>query len=337
MGNDRLKPISQLWQRPQLVRFAPYIIVGLILIIVPPFIPTAIQGILTKFLIFSVFAMGFNLIFGYTGLLSLGHAAYFGTGGYAAAAIMLHYDINSVWICTPLGILVAALLAAAFGPIALKVSGLYFLLITFALGQALYAVAWHWPWLNVGVMRGIMGLPWPALGIPGFTWNATNFYYFIFIAFAISYFLLRLITNSPFGHALVAIREGEPRMQALGYNTWLYKYLAFVISGGFAGLAGVLFVYYNRFIAPSHLAVGTSFLPMVMAIIGGRTMLFGPVIGAFIIIFVEYYASIFTPERWPLILGGIFVIAILFAREGVGVYLSRLWGKVIEHYGSAKD
>ncbi|NVM26145.1 MAG: branched-chain amino acid ABC transporter permease, partial [Desulfobacterales bacterium] len=131
--------------------------------------------------------------------------------------------------------------------------------------------------------------------------------------------------------------EGEARMRSLGYNTWLYKYLAFVISGAFAGIAGVLFGYYNYLISPTHLGVGTSFLPMCMAIIGGVGTLLGPVIGAAVIIFVELFASIMTPERWPLILGGLFVLAIMFAREGIGVYLWRLWNKVIYNYGSIES
>jgi branched-chain amino acid transport system permease protein len=143
--------------------------------------------------------------------------------------------------------------------------------------------------------------------------------------------------NSPFGYALRGIREGESRMQSLGYNTWLYKYIVFIITGAFAGVAGVLFVYYNRFIAPTHVAVGTSFLPMVMVIIGGSGTLLGPVIGAMVIVFVEYFASLFTPERWPLILGAVFVAAIMYARGGIDIHLSRLWKRLSYRYGSIKS
>jgi branched-chain amino acid transport system permease protein len=186
-------------------------------------------------------------------------------------------------------------------------------------------------------MQGIAGLSRPELGIPGFSWSTISFYYFVLVVFLICLFLIYRITNSPFGYALRGIRENEPRMCSLGYNTWLHKYLAFVISGAFAGLAGVLFVYYNQMIVPAHLAVGTSFSPMVMVIIGGSGTLFGPVIGAFVIVFVEYFASLFTPERWPLILGGIFVIAIMYAQGGISIHLSRLWERIRCRYGNIKS
>ncbi|MFH1766361.1 MAG: branched-chain amino acid ABC transporter permease [Gemmatimonadota bacterium] len=318
MPHERLQPL----------RLAPYLLVGVILIILPPFMSSYVQSVTTRFLIFALFAMGYNLAFGYAGLLSLGHAAFFGAGGYVVAVMKLHHASNLFWIGTPLGILVATIIAALFGVIALRVSGIYFLLVTFALGQLLYSVAWNVKWLNTPGMQGISGLSLPSFGIPGFEMGITSFYYLVLIIFAICFCLLKRIVNSPFGHTLVGIREGEPRMKAIGYNTWLYKYLAFVVSGFFAGVAGVLFGYYNYLISPTHLAVGTSFMPMVMSIIGGVGTLTGPIIGAAVIIFVELYASIMTPERWPLILGGLFVLAIMFAREGLAVYLTRVWNRV---------
>jgi branched-chain amino acid transport system permease protein len=332
--NSQAKTTDQ--GRFQLSRLVPYIIIGGVLAILPPFLSSYIQSVVTRFLIFALFAMGYNLAFGYTGLLSLGHAAFFGAGGYTVAVLKLQYGTDLFWIGAPLGILIAALIAAVFGIIALRVSGIYFLLVTFALGQLLYSVAWNVKWLNTPGMQGISGLSLPTLGIPGFGLNVTSFYYLVLLIFAISFHSLFRIVNSPFGHALVGIREGEARMQCQGYNTWLYKYLAFVISGVFAGVAGVLFAYYNYLISPHHLGVGTSFLPMCMSIIGGVGTLLGPVIGAALIIFVELFASIMTPERWPLILGGLFVIAIMFARQGLAVYLGRIFNKIGHYYGSAK-
>jgi branched-chain amino acid transport system permease protein len=321
----------------QRVNLALHGAVVVILVILPTFLSSYIQSVMTRFLIFALFATGYNLAFGYAGLISLGHAAYFGAGGYTVAVLKLHYGIDLFWICTPLGILIATSIAAIFGIIALRVSGIYFLLVTFALGQLLYSVAWNVSWLNTPGMQGVSGLSLPTLGIAGFALNTTSFYYLVLLVSLICFYLLFRIVNSPFGRALVGIREGEDRMRSLGYNTWLYKYLAFVISGAFSGIAGVLFGYYNYLISPTHLGVGTSFLPMCMAIIGGVGTLLGPVIGAAVIIFVELYASIMTPERWPLILGGLFVVAIMFAREGIGVYLWRLCNKVGHHYGSTKS
>jgi branched-chain amino acid transport system permease protein len=285
------------------------------------------EGLMTRFLIFALFAMSYNIVFGYAGLLSLGHAAFFGAGGYTVALLKLHYSVDLFWVTAPLGILIAAFTAALFGIIALRASGIYFLLVTFALGQMLFSLAWNVKWLNSKGMQGITGISMPDLAIPGFTLDTTWYYYLVLIFFALSVVLLYRLVNSPYGLALVGIREDEARMEAIGYNTWLYKYLAFVISGSFAGIAGVLFSYYNFFVSPHHLGIATSFLPMVMAIMGGLGTFLGPVIGAVVFVFVENYASILAPQHWPLILGGLFVAIIMFARDGVGVYLWRILSK----------
>jgi branched-chain amino acid transport system permease protein len=320
-----------------LFNIAPYIFMGAILVILPPFFSSYIQSVTTRFLIFALFAMGYNLAFGYGGLLSLGHAVFFGAGGYTVAVLKLHYSSDLFFVGAPLGTLVATVMAALIGVIALRVSGIYFLLVTFALGQLVFSVAWNVKWLNTPGMQGFSGLSLPTFGIPGITLDETSFYYLVLTIFALCFCLMFRIVNSPFGHALVGIREGETRMQALGYNTWLYKYLAFVVSGAFSGVAGVLFGYYNFMISPIHLGVGTSFLPMVMAIIGGMGTLVGPAIGAAIVVFVELFASILTPERWPLILGGLFVTTIMFARRGIAVYMLLCWESLGRRYARTKS
>jgi len=316
---------------------APYVLGALILIIFPLFLSSYGRGIITRFLIFALFAMSYNIVFGYTGLLSLGHAAFFGAAGYTVAILKLHYGVTLFWIAAPLGLLAATFMAALFGLVALRSAGIYFLLVTFALGQMLFALAWNVKWLSSQGMNGITGISLPELGISSFSLDETSLYYLAFIFFAISFQLLYRLVHSPFGLAVQGIREDETRMQATGYNTWLYKYLAFVISGAFAGIAGVLFTYYNFFVSPNHLGVGTSFLPMVMCIMGGAGTFVGPIIGAAVYILVEHFSSIYFPERWPLILGGLFVLTIMFAKEGIGVYLWRLWSKLIYHDGSVKD
>jgi branched-chain amino acid transport system permease protein len=313
----------------------PYVIAAAFLVIAPVFLSSYGEGLMTRFLIFALFAMSYNIVFGYGGMLSLGHAAFFGAGGYTVAILKLHYDVDLFWIATPLGLVVATLTAALFGLIALRASGIYFLLVTFALGQMLRSLAWNVKWLNSKGMQGITGITMPDLAIPGFALDTTWFYYLVLVFFAISFVLLYRLVRSPFGSALAGIREGESRMEAVGYDTWRYKYTAFIISGAFAGLAGILFTYYNFFVSPKHLGISTSFLPMVMAIIGGLGTFLGPVVGAAVFIFVENFASILTPQRWPLILGGIFVLTIMFAREGIGVYLWKLWTSLSHRYGSA--
>ncbi len=332
-----MRPINPRYIRQspleQLIRFTPYIAGGIILIILPFFLPAYFHSLMTKILIFAIFAMSLDIIMGYTGLPSLGHAAFLGTAGYTVSILLVLHGIGNFWIIAPLGILMATLAAAILGIIALRVSGIYFLLVTFALGMLLFSMALKWYWLT----RGSEGLPmvaYPELGLPWLTWNYTSFYYFVFLAFVICFFLMYRVVNSPFGHALQGIRENEPRMQSLGYNTWLYKYIAFIIAGLFAGVAGVLFPYYARVMMPYSVGITASALVMLICIIGGLGTLWGPVIGALVIILVEYFSSIYIPGRWPLVLGGVFVITVMFLRGGIAPHLLKLWKRV--SYGSAK-
>jgi len=322
----------QLWQR-RLFRFAPYIASGIIFLILPPVLPIYVQSMMTKVLAFAIFAMSLDVIMGYTGLLSLGHAAYFGVGGYTVGILITKSGIESFWIIAPCAILVAALTAAVLGIIALRVSGIYFLLVTFALSMLLFSIAMKWYSLTQG-SDGLPGLPRPDLGLSWLTWNTTSFYYFAFLAFIICFFLMYRLIKSPLGHALQGIRESETRMRALGYNTWLYKYIAFIVAGVFAGIAGMLFTYHNGYVSPVNLGILYSGLAMLICIIGGLGTLWGPIAGALVIMLVEYFSSIYIPERWPLVLGGVFILAVMFLRGGIAPHLLRLWKKV--SYGSVK-
>lgn len=323
--------------RVRMLPLAPYIVIGLILLILglPPVLPAYFLNMLTKVLIFAIFAISLDLIIGYTGLLSLGHAAFLGVAGYTAGVVMVHYGIGSFWLVMPLAILTSGIFAAIIGYMSLRVSGVYFLLVTLAFGQLLSVAAVKWRSMTGGT-DGLVGILYPGLGIPGFTWTDTSFYYLVFLAFVICFFLLHRIVNSAFGRALVGIRENEPRMQSLGYNTWAHKYVAFIIGGVFAGVAGALLAFFYGIMVPAHLGIITSTSAMLMVIIGGAGTLFGPVIGAGVIVLLEHIASIYTPERWPLILGGVFVICVLFIRGGFGIYLSRFWRRVNLKYGSAQ-
>lgn len=210
-------------------------------------------------------------------------------------------------------------------------------MVTFALAQLLFSLAWTQEHFTGGAF-GIT-VPLPNLGIPGFTFNVISFYYFIFVFFIISYFLLHRIVASPFGHVLQGIREDEPRMRALGYNTWLHKYIAFIIAGFFAGIGGALFAHWNMVITPYQLGIIFSTYAILCVILGGAGTLVGPVIGAAVVIGIEYGASLYSPERWPLILGAIFVIAVMFLRGGIYRHLINLWKKLTLRYsyGSTKD
>jgi branched-chain amino acid transport system permease protein len=154
---------------------------------------------------------------------------------------------------------------------------------------------------------------------------------------AICFFLLYRLVNSPFGYALQGIRDDEKKMQSLGYNTWLHKYIAFIIAGIFAAVAGVLFSYFLVVVGPSQLSITTSTMALLMVIIGSTQVFWGPVAGSIVVILLEYIASITIPERWPLILGAIFVIAVMFLRDGIGVSLIRLLRKLDYPHGSVES
>jgi branched-chain amino acid transport system permease protein len=315
----------------QLLRLLPRLAGGGVLITLPLLLADYFQIVATKVLIFALLAMSLDVIYGYAGLFSLGHAAFFGVGGYAVGLLMVRYGVESFWLGAPLAVMMAALVAALFGLIALRVSGVYFLLVTFALGELLVSVATKWKFLSThpSSTEGVLTISPPDLGLVEFVWNAANFYYFVLAWFVISFFVLRQFVNSPFGHALQGIRESEPRMRALGYNTWFHKYVAFIVAGLFAGVAGVLNAYHDGFMVPASFGVTNSALALLIVIIGGPGTLYGPAIGAAVIILVELFASMYTPDRWPLILGAAFILAVMYARGGLVVPLGKLWRRAL--------
>jgi len=312
-------------QRQKLIPVASSIVICAIIITLPPFTPLYLKGLLTLTFIFAIYAMSLDVVMGYTGLISIMHASFFGIAAYTAGVLMVKIGIESFWIGLTCGVLLAGILAALVGAVVLRVYGVYVLIVTLSMGYMIYSIIWGLEYLEMYQSKGIMGLYYPTLGIPGFTFDATSYYYFTFLIFVICFFLLYRFVNSPFGHTLQGIREDEGRMRVLGYYTWFYKYTAFIIGGLFAGVAGVLFAYYNTTVEPEHLGFAYSTNAILMVILGGAGTLFGPIIGAAIIVFLEFFAGTFSPQRWPLILGLILVTAIMFARGGIGVHLRRLW------------
>ncbi len=318
------------------VQCLPYVLGGLLFIILPFFLPPFYQVVISKAFTLAIFAMSLDLLVGYTGLFSLGHAVFFGAGSYTVAMLMLHAGITSFWIGAPLGLIVATLLAVLSGLLVVRFSGLYFLLLTFALGELFFGFTWRVKWLQTPGVEACIGIPKPNLGIPGFTWTATSFYFFCLFLLVLSFFLLKRIVSSQFGNALTGIRENETRMRALGYNTLLYKYVAYILAGLFAGLGGVLFAYVMGFTVPELFGIQYSFMGQLMIILGGAGTIFGPVLGALIIVFLELLISLIAPVRWPLILGVFFVTIIMFYRGGLAPHLLRMWEKRFNHYGNIK-
>jgi branched-chain amino acid transport system permease protein len=315
------------------IQYGPYFIFFLAFMVMPPLLPRYLQSMITKIVIFSVFALSLNLIWGYTGLISLGHATYFGVGAYASTILLVRMGIGNFWVAGLIAVIVAGLLAAIYGIIALRVVGLYFLLVTLALGQLVFCVSTVWRSVTGGD-NGIIGSPFPDLGIPGFAVSSVAYYYLVLIIAAVCFFLLYRLVNSPFGYALQGIRDDEKKMRTLGYNTWLYKYLAFIIAGIFAAVSGVLFSYFLVVVGPPQLSMTTSTMAILMVIIGSTRVFWGPVAGSIVVILLEYVASLYVPERWPLVLGAIFVIAVMFLKDGIGVSLTKLWIRLGYLHGS---
>lgn len=288
-----------------------------------PWVDTFWAGVLTRMMIFAIFAMSLDLMLGYTGLPSLGHAAFFGSGAYTVAIFHNEGVVENFWVSLPLGIFVATAMAAIFGLLALRTQGAYFLMITLALAQVVFAIGWGWKAMTNGD-DGIQTAFEAGGGLPGSYGNAVEIYYLILGFLIVAAALMYLVVRSPFGHALVGIRDSESRMRILGYNTWLYKYIVFLVSGAFAGLAGCLFAYYNALVTPSQLSILPSAEVLLMVAVGGPGTLFGPAVGAGFFVFLENFISDYT-ERWILILGIIFVLVVLVAPQGIFRALRTQW------------
>jgi branched-chain amino acid transport system permease protein len=284
------------------LRSSALLVVGGLLVVLPPVLSAYPLTLLTQGLIYAIFAMSLDLLLGYTGLASLGHAAYFGVAAYVVAILTTAHQAG-FWTCLILALLAAILVSAVFGLVAIRAVGVYFLMITLALGMVTQGD------------NGISGVPRPTLGPWSFR-DQTAFYYLTLVTFLVAFGLLLLIVRSPFGMSLRGIRESEGRMRSLGYNVWLHKYLAFILAAAFAGLAGFLWAYYNGFVSPVEVQLITSVETLLMVALGGPGTLVGPALGAGIIVFLKNFVSLYT-KRWLLILGGVYICVILFAPLGI--------------------
>jgi branched-chain amino acid transport system permease protein len=296
------------------MRRALGIAVAVFVVTAPAYLSSYYVGLLTKSLILGLFAMSLNLLMGYTGLGSFGHALYFGIGAYAAALLSLKLIAN-FWIDSLAALAAAALVALAVGPLTLRARGSYYAMITLALAQVAWGIAFGWRSLTGGD-DGMPGIVRPVLAGSFALTGETSFFYFVVVVFTVSALALSVVVDSPFGKTLAGIKESELRMEVLGYNVWAYQYAAVVLSGVLAGLAGMLFVYYNGYVSPVYLSIVFSAQALLMVILGGAGTLLGPAIGAAIIVLLENLISVYT-ERWLLILGTIYVIVTLFAPRGI--------------------
>jgi branched-chain amino acid transport system permease protein len=307
-------------------RFLLPAIVWIILILFPLF-SGQIQGgsyylvLVTRLLIFALAASSLNLVLGYGGMVSFGHAAYFGMAGYIVAILATSNSIISVWISWPLAMLFAGLLALVIGGISLRTRGVYFIMITLAFAQMLFFLM-----TALRQYGGTDGLRMPRSDL-GFGFDLENdvtLYYVALAILALVLFILYRLINSRFGRVIQGIKENETRTASIGFPVYRYQLIAFVISGALTGLAGVLNANLNSFISPNSLAWSQSGSLMIMVILGGLGRFWGGMIGAFAFLLLESVLENYT-IHWPLGVGIALLIVVLFAPQGLSGL--RLFGK----------
>ena len=296
------------------VRIVGLLLAFLVLAALPPLYSSYWVTLLTQMLIFAILAMSLDILLGYTGLSSFGHAAFFGAAAYAVAILSTRYKMGFL-VCFISGIALSAGISTIFGLLVAHATGVYFLIITLALGMTLWGLAFRWVTMTGGD-NGISGIARPDIGLPLSLKDPLTFYYVILFFFLVSLILMAILVRSPFGHSLKGVRESESRMRVLGYHTWLHKYLSYVCSAAFGGFAGVLWAYYNGFTSPYDMDLTASIEIILMVILGGPGTLIGPALGACIIVFLKNFISAYT-QRWLLIVGTIYILTILYAPQGL--------------------
>jgi branched-chain amino acid transport system permease protein len=276
----------------------------------------------SQILIYALLAVSLNLLLGYGGMVSLGHASFLGLTSYAAV-LLLNAGFGQLFSAL-FAIVFSTACGALFGLLALRASGIGFLMITLALGQIVWGIAYRANTITEGD-NGIRFAARPrpfGIDISG----APNFYWFTLIVFAIALFFIWRLTRSPFGAALQGARDQPRRMRMLGHNVWLIQWLAFVLASFWGSVAGLLYVYYNLFISPHAISLQQSAEVLLMAILGGASTLTGPIVGAVIITLVKNVVSTYI-DRWNSLLGAIFVVVIMFMPLGIVPGLRQLWAR----------
>lgn len=293
----------------------------LVLVLFPFGAPGLYSGyyvdLFTKIMIFGIVLLGFDILAGYTGLVSLGHAMFFGLGGYSSAFIIIHLSSN-LFVCLIVALLATLVVGLVVGYFSTQTKDIFFVFLTLAFAQFLYLTAFNLTTVTGG--DNGLSMPQVTLGIPGlwetFIPRPNGFYYLVLVFLVLSFLYCRRVIKSPFGRVLVGIRENEERVSFLGYNVRLLKIKAFMISAFFAAIAGVLFATYQEFVSPEmlHWSISGDFI--LMSVLGGMGTLIGPVVGGVILLWGGDVLSSLT-ENWMIFIGGFFVLMIILAPKGV--------------------
>jgi branched-chain amino acid transport system permease protein len=312
--------VSAMQRRPLL----PVIVFAVIVLTLPFWFPLigGYEGLDTKVLIWAIFALGFGILLGYTGYLSFGHAAFFGTSAYTTGLMLLHFSSN-ILPAMLVSIAVTVVLALLIGYLTLRRSGIYFSILTLAFGEMLWAAAISIFSDYTGGDNGLTGLPNPQLF--GLEMKGLTVYYLCAAIAIVGYYLARRFTHSPFGLMLRAIKSNQDRLGYTGINVWRYKLAGFVLSAVYAGVAGSLMVIYEPYVATEFLHWSTSGEVVIMSVIGGVGTLFGPMLGAAFMLYFENVVSATMGEQWLLILGLVFMLVVIFLPGGFVDGGRRLW------------
>ncbi len=274
----------------------------------------------SQILIAALFALSLNLLVGYAGLTSLGHAGYLGLSAYTSAWLMTQLGWGHAGSAA-MALVVCLVMAAVFGLIALRATGISFLMITLALGQILWGLAYRWTTVTGGD-NGISGLTRPSpFGLD--LDDAVTFYFFALLVFFVVWGAITVWVRSPFGASIRGTKDQPRRMSALGYNVWLIRWITFVISGLLGGVSGLMYVYYHQFISPHSLSLANSAEMLLMVIAGGAGTLTGPVVGAALVVLLKNVASAYL-DRWVMLLGCVFIVIVMFVPGGIVAGLGRL-------------
>lgn len=304
-------------------RWLPLALVAL-LALLPFTVGEYFVNLASQVIIAIVFASSLNLLAGYGGLTSLGHAAFLGISAYTSAWLATRMGWSHA-ATAPLALLVTTCMGMLFGWIALRATGLGFLMLTLALSQIVWGLAYRLVSLTNGD-NGIAGLTRPH----PFGWNldiSANYYWFSLLVGGLCIWLMKRFVESPFGASLRGTRDQPRRMAALGYNVWAIRWLTFVASSFFAGVAGLLYVWFHKYIHPSVTAVPVSAEALLSVIAGGAGTVYGPALGALIVVVLKNYASAFI-ERWNMMLGLVFLFIVVFMPAGLVAGLTGLWHRV---------
>ena len=304
--------------------WAGWIVLAAILVGMPWISGEYYINLASQIFIAAIFAASLNLLVGYGGLPSLGHASWLGLAAYMSAWMSLKLGLGH-WLTAPVALLGTTLIACVFGWISLRATGLGFLMITLALSQVLWGTAYRWVSVTDGD-NGLRGLTRPApfgISLDG----AASFYYFALAVTVVAIVLMAMFVASPFGAALRGTRDQPRRMGALGHAVWTVRWITFVYSGFWGAVSGLLFVYYNKYIHPASLSLTSSAEALLGVIAGGSGTLAGPIVGAAIIILLKNYVSAYI-ERWNMLMGFVFVLIVIFVPEGVVPGTRRLFLRI---------